>query len=126
MSKAVHMAFFMEGLHDAGYSKILGIVGNEAGIGCIEMVVGMEQYADYLEALTQKADTILDEHYPGVLDYEVSSFFGSWYGRHIIEKSVVPEPEQAKQKLLETTLAFFMQGVGSEVAQKLSVELSAV
>lgn len=125
MSKAVHMAFFVEGLHEAGYDNCITVMHGKS-LGCIEMIAEMEQYADYLDRLASKADAILDGHRPGVLDYEVSAWFGKWYGKYILEHSNSPGKQVAQDALRESAIGFFVQDVDEMASIRIMEALKSV
>lgn len=106
---SAHAAFFMEGLHEADYSKVIAACNNQ-NMGVIEMVLGIVVYADFIEnVLTLIGD---EESYPGVFDYEVSSPFGKWYGEYIIVHNDVPAEKVAKEWIGREIVSFFAQADG--------------
>ena len=111
MSKAINMAFFVDGLHHAGYQECLNVMSKHQGQGCVEMIWAMEQYADYVDALHTKIAQITDmgDGFAGVFEYEVSSPFGEWYGKHIIEKLGPPSRDDAHKQILDLSIKFLTQ-----------------
>lgn len=101
---AVYGAFFMEGLHDAGYQKAIDSYAQ----GCLEMVIDMCAHVEFLVELV-KPHLESDESFPGVLDYEVSSPFGKWFGLHLHEHCEVPSKELCEAELTRLVTEFFAQ-----------------
>lgn len=105
----LHAAFFMEGLHEAGYDKVIKACGRN-NCGYIEMVRELVLHADTLEAMCSKAAEFVNDDYPGVFDYEVSSPFGRWFGQHIIDTGGdIPTTQDAERELVRLTAEFFAQ-----------------
>lgn len=115
MSKAVDLAFIVDGLHDAGYEECIKVM-SEQGQGCVEMIWALEKYAEYLDALHIKVAEIVDmgDGHAGVFEYEVSSSFGEWYGKHIIEKLGPPSKDDAHKQILELSVTFLTKEDKSE------------
>lgn len=98
-------AFFMEGLHEAGYDDCIKAWDK----GCLEMIYELTSYVPFL---TQLAATHVaaGEEYPGVFDYEVSSPFGCWFGRYILNvNSDGPTRKRCEEWLTEAVAQFFAQ-----------------
>lgn len=109
---AIYGAFMMEGMRDAcdrmdksqGYEKMLIQWGN----GCFELVAEMCQYADYFDvAIEPHLDK--DVGFPGVYEYEVVNFFGSWFAEYVYGAGYVPPVIEAKAKIDTLTADFFRQ-----------------
>ena len=99
-------AFMMEGLHDADYSKCI----EAYGLGCIEMVTELVEYAPKAHELFEVWYAKNSDSCPGVYDYEVSSPFGDWFGKYLIEHEEVPSKTVAEQYLIRLADQFFNQG----------------
>lgn len=112
---AVYAAFFMEGLHDAGY----GMVVESWGCGCVELVEEVCSYVEYVEQRAIQMCLALDHSFPGVFEYEVCSPFGRWFGEHVIQHLDSPAKEQCEEQLDKLMLEFFSQGMKPEEITKL-------
>lgn len=99
-------AFFMEGLHDAGYEQAI----NAYGQGCLEMVTEMVEYAPFSDALCEAMSKTLDNSFPGVYDYEVSVPFGREFGTYLIKNHHVMSVEEGRSFLTKLITDFFLQG----------------
>ena len=117
---AVHAAFFMEGL--IVHAGLLNCV--EAwDSGCIELVSNMTEYTDCVQDMLRAVNEYNPNvEYPGVFDYEVSSYFGKWFGEHVIVNSDVPSTKLAEEWITKEIIAFFSQAMSKHE----SVELAAV
>jgi hypothetical protein len=96
---ALYGAFFMEGLHDAGYDAVLAAWAN----GAVELIEELAGYAMPLYDMVrdkQKND-------PGVFVYEVCAPFGHWYGGQVLSDGKAPGVMQALNHLLHLTNAFY-------------------
>ncbi len=101
-------AFFMEGLHTvkAGYEEIIRAYREG---GCIELVSELSRYAELSEIFIEALNSGT-EGFPGVYDYEVSIYFGAWFGEYILEHGQTPPTQIAGDKLRNMILEFFLQG----------------
>ena len=119
---SLHAAFFMEGLHDVGYMACIEAWAQ----GCIEMIAILVSYAPFMQELIEKLEkNNPDLGYPGVLDYEVSSCFGKWFGEHIIATGDVPSKNDAEKWLSDEVIRFFSQELSLDATQKLGQVLHA-
>lgn len=109
---AIYGAFMLEGMRDAaermggpqGYEKLLIAWGN----GCLELVTELCQYASYFdEAIKPYVDQ--DYGFPGVYEYEVVNFFGSWFAEYVYGAGYVPPVMEAKGEIDRLTTDFFRQ-----------------
>ena len=107
---AIISAFFMEGLHDAGYDLAIERWGN----GAFELVQELVGYAAFAEHLVSAISVAGKFDFPGVYDYEVSSLFGKWFGLHIIEHGQAPHQTEAEGWLVQATRDFFLQGESTD------------
>ncbi len=99
-------AFFMEGLHEAGYDEAI----NAWDKGCIEMVSEMMSYVEFAEKLVHAVRPVIKDSFPGVYEYEVCSPFGKRFGNHIIEcGGNSPCRPEAEWWLVRETELFFIQ-----------------
>lgn len=100
--------FISEGLHDAGYEAVIAANASN-GEGWVERV---NEIADYARAINERAQKYVDLGfcYPGVFDYEVSVFFGKWYGGQLISTTKPPTDDEANEKIRELVHDFFLRG----------------
>ena len=100
-------AFFMEGLHEAGYDEAIKAWDK----GCIEMVSELMSYVAFAEKLVTAVVPVLgNTSFPGVYEYEVCSPFGKRFGDHIIEcGGNSPCRPEAEWWLVHETESFFIQ-----------------
>lgn len=118
-NKLLHAAFMMEGLHEAGYDACIKTWDQ----GCIELVSALVAYAPYAESLIAAAQSIGQDNFPGVFDYEVSSPFGKWFGEHLLYNGDVPSEDTAKEWLRNAVVVFFSQGLNKESHEALEKRL---
>lgn len=122
---AVHGAFFMEGLIEhVGILKCSEALIDEGG--CIELVVGITAHATFLQEMLLAAN----EHnqnitYPGVLDYEVSSYFGKWYGEQVVTNHDFPSNKAAEEWLIDEVGKFFSQAMSKDESTELEAFLNS-
>jgi len=104
-----YAAFFSEGLHDAGYDKVLGMWDK----GCVELIHEIVEYATFMDAMVIAAERAIGDEYghPGVYCYEVASAFGWWFGAHILHDAQGESPSQAACHawIIDHTHSFFAQ-----------------
>ena len=113
-------AFFIEGLHDArpdgdvkpNYDGLIEIWNK----GCIELVDALVSYVPLAIKLCDAGAIACDGCYPGVFDYEVSSYFGKWFGEYILEHGDEPPKIEAYAWLVKEIGVFFTQGLTDEEA----------
>lgn len=119
---AIVGAFFMEGMRDAGdYTELL----ERWESGCYELVYEVTRYAKYCWELAEAGGAATGEFY-GCYDYDVSSSFGEWFAKTIIETGKSPTPYQCRVWLLNAAEAFFMRGETEEMREELSEALVGV
>lgn len=104
LNAAIANAFLMEGLHEAGYDKAI----KSWEKGCFEMVVEFTEYAIILERYLDKLAP--EKDFPGMIHYEVTSSFGLWLGKAIIETGNMPSRDEALKELARLLGEFFAQG----------------
>lgn len=97
----VTSAYIMEGLMKAGYDDCLAAWGH----GSIELVSEMVAHVPYVTKLCEQYD-----EYPGVLDYEVSEPFGTYFGKYIIDCFRAPSKTECEAWLSHAVAEFFNQG----------------
>lgn len=105
-----YAAFFTEGLHDAGYDKVLATWGK----GCVEMIYEITEYATFMDAMVIAAEQAIGGEYshPGVFCYEVASAFGWWFGIAVIDNiGNTPSKESCHVWISEHTHRFFAKGL---------------
>jgi hypothetical protein len=103
---ATYGAFIMEGMRDLDYSEMIELYSE----GCLEMVMEATQHVPYLMEMVEE-HIVNGCDFPGVLDYEVCSTFGRWFGGLILaHRGHTPSPAMARQKMEELVDAFFAQG----------------
>jgi hypothetical protein len=107
LNEHVIAAFFMEGLRELDYQKVL----DTWGCGCLELVYEMCQYAPLTEQLLQAAG---EKDFLGIFDYEVSAPFGEWFGKYILSTGGAPDKRAASVWLVTETYNFFTQTRQSE------------
>ena len=113
-------AFFMEGLHDArpdqnvkpDYDDLIKTWAK----GCIELVDALVSYVPFTTTLCDAGALANDGAFPGVFDYEVSGYFGQWFGKYILEHGDEPPKLEAYAWLVKEVAAFFSQGTTDEQA----------
>lgn len=103
LNAAIASAFLMEGLHDVGYDKAIKAWDK----GCLEMMVAFSEYAIILERYLEKADP---QDFPGMIHYEVTSSFGDWLAKKIVETGNMPDRDEAIKTLAGMLGEFFAQG----------------
>lgn len=106
LDAAMYAAFFMEGLRDQNYERILQAWDN----GCIELIAEVVAFAPVLVQLVHAAARS-DDH-PGVLPYEVCNPFGHWIGGYVVEHGAMPDKDECKAWLTQAVAEFF-ERVGS-------------
>ncbi len=103
-------AFMMEGLRDLDYDVIV----EKWGRGCYEMVQEMTSYAGFMQSLYDSECAKRDDSAPGVYAYEVTSAFGTWFGRCILghegDTVFVPSRVACEDWITKHTTQFFAQG----------------
>jgi hypothetical protein len=114
--------FFMEGLHDARADDTVqasyDVLLETWGKGCIELVDALVSYVPFTNQLCEAAAIASDGNYPGVFNYEVSSYFGTWFGEYIIEHGGDEPPKiEAYAWLVKEIGIFFTQGMTDEQAE---------
>lgn len=119
---AIVGAFFMEGMRDVGDYDDLII---RWARGCYELVYEVTRYAEYCWKLAEAGGAVTGEFY-GVYDYDVSSPFGTWFAKTILETGEPPTRSQCRIWLLNAAEAFFMQGETEEIREELSKALIGV
>ena len=115
-------AFFIEGLHDARADHTVkssyDVLLETWGKGCIELVDALVSYVPFTNLLCEAAAIACDGAYPGVFDYEVSSYFGAWFGEYILEHGGDEPPKiEAYAWLVKEIGTFFTQGMTDEQAE---------
>ncbi len=119
---SLHAAFFMEGLHDVGYSAVINSYSHNGG--CIDVVSDLVAYAPTAEQMVQKSLPVVNGGFPGVFDYEVSGPFGKWFGQFVLDNGEIPPKDMGNRKLAKEVLDFFSQGgEGPEIRGRLAEEL---
>lgn len=106
MKTNFYAAFFMEGLHSAGYDDCIKAVSDS--MGCVEMVGDMTSYAVTMGLLVDAVEHVTADH-PGVIAYEVAAPFGRWYGEQILEHKDLPEKSDVEAWLADNIKCFFCQ-----------------
>ena len=101
-------AFFMEGLHLAGYDECIRVWGD----GCLEMVSELVSYVPYVTGLVNHWQSRGCD-FPGVYDYAVSSPFGRWWGEYLLENGKAPQKLTCETWLAVETKHFFLQAKAS-------------
>lgn len=103
----MYCAFFMEGLRDTGaYKEIL----EKWDRGCLELVSELNFYAAPLQTLADAACTIYptdDLSHPGIIEYEVASGFGEWFGNQVLSTGDVPAKADCLRWLADSVIDFF-------------------
>jgi hypothetical protein len=119
---AVHAAFFMEGL--IMYNGLIKCV-DAWDNGAIELVSELTSYTDCLQDMLRVVNEFDPNiEWPGVFDYEVSSYFGKWFGKQVIANSDVPSKAVAEKWLAEDILVFFAKGMSHDDIVRLEVLLN--
>lgn len=101
----LYAAFMMEGLQEAGYIKALKAWDQ----GCIELVDEMVGYVLFISQLSEAIDAVMKNSRPGVMEYEVVSPFGKWFGEHVIKHGEVPQDRDAWKWILDNMITFYSQ-----------------
>lgn len=117
---AVTLFFISEGIHDYGYDKWIRAM-QDLDFGCIEAAIHLEQWA---KEIWNQAYHYQDRDcsFPGVLDYEVSSPFGTWFAQYVdTHKYRLPTDKECKDKIHTLLEEFFREGAG--IAHQLQKEL---
>lgn len=123
MEASTTAAFMMKGLHSAGYDQC---ITEALGMGRIETVQEMVVYVPMIMEVLDAAECGEFE-FPGVFDYEVSSPFGRWFGKQLIERGEVPSRKEAVDRLSKKMSAFFNQsGNDSGVALAITQEIDMI
>lgn len=104
---AVTAAFFMDGIHEFGFNRVIEAAAGR--MGCIEWVEELCSYAEYTCRLAQAGGEALGD-FPGVFDYEVSTYFGKWFGEQLEALGDVPTKAQCRTWILNDVEKFFSQG----------------
>lgn len=118
---AMHASFFAEGLRACG--KGLSEISED--FGAVDLVAEIAVHAEYLEELAELATSVPGIEYPGVIDYEVSDFFGQWFATQTMANGHVPSFNTCREWLKAETLQFFSQGASKEEAEKLEAAFAA-
>jgi hypothetical protein len=102
---AITAAFVTEGLHDAGYDHVIKAWDK----GAYELVDAVMACVPIIGALRDAVDTELgdDAEYPGVFDYEVSSFAGEWLGQCVIADGDLPDRDAIIAYVTNLVVHFF-------------------
>ena len=103
---AITAAFVMEGLHDASYERVIKAYAEQGG--AFELVDAVMDCVPIILALREAADTEMgDEGYPGVFDYEVSSYVGAWLGQCMIAQAELPPRDAIIAYVTNLVVHFF-------------------
>ena len=123
-SELMYAAYFMEGLRDADYDKMLEAWDR----GCIELVSQIVMYAPVVQQMVDAADKALDHDcsWPGVFDYEVCNPFGKWIADHILATKDMPSREACREWLAEAVIAFFNQSPNTDKRSEVEAAVRAV
>lgn len=105
-TQLIYAAFITEGLHDAGYDKVLAAWGK----GCIELIHEVVQYANFMDVM-ETAGRQAVQNYCGVYAYMVSSAFGWWFGKNVIETNEAPSAAACYAKIVDSTFHSFAKGL---------------
>jgi hypothetical protein len=118
---STYSAFFMEGVFDQDYDKVILTWGN----GCIELVSEIVAYASHLHCLVGAAEKARNDstNYPGVIEYEVCAPFGRWIGKYVIAHGTMPAKRDCYTWLASSVIEFFNQ---CEVADQAACIRNAV
>lgn len=77
--------------------------------GHIGIIADVCRYTEYMLNLVEAAHAVTKD-YPGVWEYEVVDYFGTWYGDRLIESGHIgPTPDQVRLHLINATWKFFTQ-----------------
>lgn len=110
MKTNFYAAFFMEGLHSAGYDECIKALSDS--MGCAEMVWDMTSHAITMGLLVDAVERVTSDH-PGVIAYEVAAPFGEWFGRQILEHQALPEKSDAEAWFADNIKYFFCQNAAT-------------
>lgn len=94
-------AHFMAGLIGVGFDDCLAAWGQ----GAIEMIAELVSHVPYATNLCKQYD-----EYPGVFDYEVSEYFGAYFGKYLIDCFRAPSKTECEAWLKHAVAEFFNQG----------------
>lgn len=72
--------------------------------GELELMMELSEYAIMSEEILRDMNP---EDYPGVYDYEVSTNFGDWFGKYIVEHKGAPTTLIAEEKLRNLIKGWF-------------------
>jgi hypothetical protein len=119
---AITAAFVMEGLHDAGYDRVVKAYSGHGG--AIELVDAVMAWVPAIERLRAAAEAVHDE-YPGVFEYEVSSAFGHWIGESIVDDGDLPDRAHAMGILIDLVESFFRVRDDKDLSRRMRASLDA-
>lgn len=88
----------------------------------IDLNMNLCSFAPIMEDVVQLALKASGDDYPGVVEYEVSEGFGTWYGRRVVA-SGIPDRSSAIDAIKELVYSFFKQN-GEHYHTSLSHALS--
>lgn len=121
---ALHAAYFMEGMRDRDYEQIL----KKWDKGCIELVAELIEYAPFVVRLVETVEKSLGDtlNHPGVLEYEVSSIFGTWVAEHVVESGDFPPVEECYAWFRNEVIKFFSQGEDAAYQARVTAAVNRV
>jgi hypothetical protein len=119
---AITAAFVMEGLHDAGYDRVVEAYKEHGG--AIELVDAVMEWVPAILALRAAADAVGVE-YAGVFEYEVSAGFGHWLGGSIIDDDDLPDRAHAMTILIDLVESFYHVKHDRDLTRRLRASLDA-
>lgn len=97
--------FISEGIHDVGYDKVIAAWDK----GCVELGLHCCQAAEMI--LDELAPyCTLEQGFPGVFEYEVTSPLGVWLAMNIMDNPEEATRDEIQVKVKELVTAFFAQG----------------
>lgn len=106
LNAAITGAFLSEGLHDAGYDKMIKAWADARPQGCVEMISEVATYAVIIERCLEKSE---EQDFPGVFHYEVTAPFGKWLAQEVITTGNIPDQDNALSALARLMGEFFAQ-----------------
>lgn len=130
MNPLITAAFFMEGLHDARSNPHItpnyDVLLETWGRGCIELIDTLVSHVPLTLRLCEVAAQACDHNYPGVFDYEVSSCFGRWFGKHILQHGEEPTNQAIHDWLAKQITEFVTQGMTEAEALPVRTAISGI
>lgn len=105
---ALTAAFMMEGLRDCDYKNVIDAYSDDGGL--IELVREILMYVPELVDIIEEQIEQRQYGFPGVFEYEVTSYFGKWFGDYLLDVGTIPTRTECMEWIENETKQFFAQG----------------